>query len=214
MRNPPTRILVLGFVATLWSAYAAGGEPVGDATRGAVVAQACAVCHGKLGEGNFPLGYPRLAGQTENYLRKQLEDFVTGRRSNPLMDAITRMYNEQQRADAAAYYASRSAPYAPAGAPADPRLLARGRLLVRTGDEARQLQACANCHGPDGSGEDFAGPCLVGQSATYVVNVLNEWKSGARNNDGGRQMQVVATRLDEKDAAAVAAYAESLGHAK
>jgi cytochrome c553 len=127
------------------------------------------------------------------------------------MAPLAKAYNDQQRADLAAYFASLSAPYAAATAKPDPALLARGRLLVRTGDEAKQLQACANCHGPDGSGEPLTAPYLVGQSAHYLTSTLNEWKSGARSNDGGQLMAVVANRLDDQDTEAVATYLENLG---
>lgn len=72
---------------------------------------------------------------------------------------------------------------------------ASAALLARSGDESKQLQACANCHGPGGNGERFAAPYLQ----------LRNWKSGARANDAGEQMVVVARRRDDRDTA-VAAY--------
>jgi cytochrome c553 len=189
----------------------AGSAPVGNAKRGAAIAPACQACHGPHGEGTPAAGYPRLVGQTASYLDKQLRDYVAGLRNNPVMAPLAKAYNDQQRADLAAYFASLSAPYAAATAKPDPALLARGRLLVRTGDEAKQLQACANCHGPDGSGEPLTAPYLVGQSAHYLTSTLNEWKSGARSNDGGQLMAVVANRLDDQDTEAVATYLENLG---
>jgi cytochrome c553 len=47
---------------------------------------------------------------------------------------------------------------------------------------------------------------LEGQSATYLATTIKEWKNGARANDAGKQMVVVARRLDDRDIAAVAAY--------
>jgi cytochrome c553 len=191
---------------------AADSAPVGNAKRGAGIAPACQACHGPHGEGMPAAGYPRLAGQTASYLDKQLRDYVSGLRNNPVMAPLAKAYNEQQRADLAAYFASLSPPYAATTAKPDPALLARGRLLVRAGDEAKQLQACANCHGPDGSGEPLSAPYLMGQSANYLTSTINEWKSGARSNDGGKLMTVVANRLDDQDAQAVGTYLENLGH--
>jgi cytochrome c553 len=188
-------------------------QRIGNVKRGALVAAACQSCHGAQGEGAPAMGYPRLAGQTASYLEKQLRDYVSGLRNNPVMAPLAKAYSEQQRADVAVYYASLAPPYAAPTVKPDRRSLARGRLLARTGDESKQLQACANCHGPDGSGEPLTAPYLVGQSGSYLASTINEWKSGARKNDGGKQMAVVAGRLDEKDTAAVAAYFESLGHA-
>ncbi len=82
----------------------------------------------------------------------------------------------------------------------------------RVGDESKQLQACANCHGPDGSGERYAAPYLAGQSAVYLANAIREWKAGTRHS-GEKQMGPVVLRLDDEDIAALSAYLESLGEA-
>jgi cytochrome c553 len=151
-------------------------------------------------------GNPRLAGQAAGYLAKQLDDFASGGRTSPVMTPLAKSLTEQQRTDVATYFASLATPYDTAIGPADATLFERGQLLARSGDESKQLQACANCHGPGGSGERFAAPYLEGQSATYMAATIKEWKSGARENDPGKQMVVVARRLDDRDIAAVAAY--------
>jgi cytochrome c553 len=195
-------------VATAFSAPSQASEPaLKDAIkRGATTAQGCQGCHGADGEGMAAKGNPRLAGQAAVYLAKQLDDFASGNRESPVMTPLAKSLTEQQRSDVAAYFASLATPYETAEGPADAALLERGRLLARSGDEAKQLQACANCHGPGGSGERFATPYLAGQSATYLAKTIAEWKSGARANDAGKQMVVVARRLDDRDVAAVAAY--------
>ena len=195
-------------VVTAFSAPSQASEPaLNDAIkRGATTAHACEGCHGAHGEGMAAKGYPRLAGQAAGYLAKQLDDFASGRRTNPVMTPLAKSLTEQQRSDVASYFASLATPYETAVGAADAALLERGRLLARSGDESKQLQACANCHGPGGSGERFATPYLEGQSATYLATTIKEWKSGARANDAGKQMVVVARRLDDRDIAAVAAY--------
>ena len=195
-------------VVTASSAPAQASEPaLNDAiNRGATTAHVCQGCHGAHGEGMAAKGNPRLAGQAAGYLAKQLDDFASGRRTSPVMTPLAKSLTEQQRRDVASYFASLATPYETAVGPADAALLERGRLLARSGDESKQLQACANCHGPGGSGERFATPYLQGQSATYLATTIKEWKSGARANDAGKQMVVVARRLDDPDIAAVAAY--------
>ena len=195
-------------VVTAFSAPSQASEPaLNDAIkRGATTAHACEGCHGAHGEGMAAKGNPRLAGQAAGYLTKQLDDFASGRRTSPVMTPLAKSLTEQQRSDVASYFASLATPYETALGPADAALLERGRLLARSGDESKQLQACANCHGPGGSGELFATPYLEGQSATYLATTIKEWKSGARANDPGKQMVVVARRLDDRDIAAVAAY--------
>ena len=195
-------------VLTAFSAPSRASEPALNEAikRGATTAQACQGCHGAHGEGMAAKGNPRLAGQAAGYLAKQLDDFASGKRASPVMTPLAKSLTEQQRRDVAGYFASLATPYETAAGPADAGLLERGRLLARSGDESKQLQACANCHGPGGSGERFAAPYLEGQSATYLATAIKEWKSGARANDAGKQMVVVARRLDDRDIAAVAAY--------
>ncbi|MDB5986070.1 MAG: hypothetical protein JWR16_1123 [Nevskia sp.] len=206
------RNFIIGFVLVgATSAFAAEPAVIGNAKRGATAAAACQACHGAKGEGNPASGFPRLAGQQADYLVKQLNDYVSGARSHPVMSPLAKTLSAQQRADVAAYYAALSPPFLAPTQAADVKRLARGRLLAATGDESKQLQACANCHGPEGSGEAFAAPYLAGQSSAYLSSAIAEWKSGARKNDGGQLMTVVAGRLDDQDIAAVAAYFESLG---
>jgi cytochrome c553 len=185
---------------------------VGDASRGAALSATCQACHGAQGEGNPAGGFPRLAGQMADYLAAQLRNFADGRRSSAVMAPVATELDAQKRADVAAFYAARSAPYAVRSAHPTPDQLLRGRLLTRVGDESKQLQACANCHGPDGSGERYAAPYLAGQSAGYLANAIREWKAGTRHS-GEKQMGPVVARLDDQDIAALTAYLESLGEA-
>jgi cytochrome c553 len=183
---------------------------VGDASRGAVLSATCQACHGAQGEGNPAGGFPRLAGQTADYLAAQLRNFADGRRASAVMAPVATALDAQKLADVAAFYAARSAPYVAQSKPPTPDQLLRGRLLTRVGDESKQLQACANCHGPDGSGERYAAPYLAGQSAGYLANAIREWKAGTRHS-GQKQMGPVVARLDDQDIAALSAYLESLG---
>jgi cytochrome c553 len=183
---------------------------VGDASRGAALSATCQACHGAQGEGNPAGGFPRLAGQTADYLAAQLRNFADGRRASAVMAPVATALDAQKRADVAAFYAARSAPYVAQSKPPTPDQLLRGRLLTRVGDESKQLQACTNCHGPDGGGERYAAPYLAGQSAGYLANAIREWKAGTRHS-GQKQMGPVVARLDDQDIAALSAYLESLG---
>ena len=57
-------------------------EPRGDPARGGTLYTACAVCHGRSGEGNDALGAPRLAGQASWYTARQLGKFIEGVRGS------------------------------------------------------------------------------------------------------------------------------------
>jgi cytochrome c553 len=56
--------------------------PGGDPARGQTLYAACAVCHGRSGEGNDALGAPRLAGQASWYTARQLRKFIDGVRGS------------------------------------------------------------------------------------------------------------------------------------
>jgi cytochrome c553 len=72
----------------------------------------CEACHGALGEGAPPAAIPRLAGQSADYLEKQLQDYENGSRENPVMRNFARGLSGSERAQLGAYYATLSAPYA------------------------------------------------------------------------------------------------------
>jgi cytochrome c oxidase subunit 2 len=50
----------------------------GDASRGQSFYVTCGTCHGRQGEGNYALNAPRLAGQEDWYLKRQIENFRQG----------------------------------------------------------------------------------------------------------------------------------------
>jgi cytochrome c553 len=174
---------------------------------------ACASCHGAQGEGNAASGFPRIAGQSYAYLLHELESYANDSRKNAVMSPIAKALQPAQRTQVAAYYASLAPMVAAAGASAPaapasgvPGNVKRGEQLAVVGDETKLVQACANCHGPGGSGEGPGIPYLAGQHAAYLVSALNGWRDGSRNNDPTGQMPVIAKSLADGDAQALAAY--------
>ena len=76
----------------------------GDAAAGKAKAAMCAACHGATGISAIP-SYPNLAGQKEAYLAKQLKDFKSGARKDPVMGAMAMGLSDADVANVAAYYA-------------------------------------------------------------------------------------------------------------
>ncbi|HZZ94077.1 MAG TPA: c-type cytochrome [Usitatibacter sp.] len=179
--------------------------PLALAAQQAGVTQQCAACHGSRGEGNPAMNAPRLAGQNAAYLERQLDAYANGARRNAVMEPIAKGLDAQQRREAAAHYASVNAPPAKASTAAP----ARGRTLAATGDEKLRVQACDNCHGPQGIGEPPV-PYLAGQQQKYLLAALQEWKSGARSSDPSGQMPAIGHRLADADVNALARYFASL----
>jgi cytochrome c oxidase subunit 2 len=66
----------------------------GDPERGGFLFASCAACHGTRGEGNESLHAPKLAGQSDWYLARQLAKFASGVRGSAAGD----IYGAQMRA--------------------------------------------------------------------------------------------------------------------
>lgn len=127
----------------------AAGEAVqpGDAKAGQAKAAVCGACHGPDGNSMAP-NFPKLAGQGERYLTKQLHDIKSGKRTVLEMTGLLTNLSDQDLADISAYFASQKGSV---GA-ADPKIVARGEALFRGGDLAKGLPACTGCHSPNGAG--------------------------------------------------------------
>jgi cytochrome c553 len=181
-------------IVAVFIAFSAQGQDAG-----------CAACHGAQGEGNAQTGAPRLAGQPQPYLERQLEAYADGRRDNPVMGPIAKGLPPEKRSSIAAYYADLSAPAAKAEA-ASSSSAPRGKTLATKGDEALHVQACENCHGPGGTGQSGLTPYLAGLHSKYLEAALNEWKGGRRNTDPSLQMTLIGKSLPDADIKAIAAY--------
>jgi cytochrome c553 len=174
----------------------------------------CDACHGPHGEGLAAAHVPRLTGQSAEYLQKQLDDYASGTRENPIMGNFAKALNEEQRAELAARYAGMTAAYLPEAAPAPSAAqLSRGHQLAYQGDQQLRVQACNGCHGPDGSGVLHAAPYLAGQSSEYIASALKSFQTETRKNDAGQLMRSVAKRLTDADIGAVSAYFAQSGAA-
>ncbi|NNC55474.1 MAG: cytochrome c4 [Pseudomonadales bacterium] len=196
--------LLLCTALALGSSLALAG---GDATAGKKLVGSCAACHGKDGNSASPAN-PKLAGQGEAYLLKQLRDIKSGTREIALMAGQLDRMSEQQLADIAAYFASQTQT---AGV-AQPGLVALGREIYRNGNLERGIAACTGCHGPAGLGNAPAKyPMIAGQHADYIAQQLRHFAEGRRVNDGeGRVMRGIAERMNENEIKAVASYIEGL----
>lgn len=181
----------------------------GDATAGQAKAAVCGACHGPDGNSPAP-NFPKLAGQGERYLTKQMQDIKSGKRTVLEMTGLLTNLSDQDLADIAAYFASQKGSV---GA-ADPKLVARGEKLFRGGDLEKGLPACTGCHSPNGAGIAATGfPHLSGQHATYIAKQLTDFRKeeAGRSNDGDAMiMRTIARKLSDEDIAAVSSYIQGL----
>ncbi len=180
----------------------------GDVAAGQGKAAACGACHGIDGNSADPQ-YPKLAGQSEAYIVRQLQGFKSGRRANPIMLGMATPLSEQDMHDVGAYFASKTA----LPGVADQALVERGQQLFREGDVKRGIPACMACHSIDGRGNPGAMyPQLESQHAQYVEAKLKAWHDGTTwGTDAQAQiMPTIAKKLDTDDIAALASYIEGL----
>ena len=170
------------------------------------VVQTCVACHDARGEGKPAAGSPRIAAQSRQYIRKQLDNYADGTRHDPVMEPIAKGLPPALREEVAAYYAQADAPHVSGGSVFTQSLVERGQRLASQGDLINRVQACINCHGPGGVGQPPALPYLAGLDDGYIRAALNAWRDGRRRNDEGQQMAAIAKALRPEDIAAVARY--------
>ncbi|HEY0722305.1 MAG TPA: c-type cytochrome [Gammaproteobacteria bacterium] len=181
-------------------------QAAGDAAAGQTKAAVCAACHGADGNSMVPT-FPKLAGQHESYLTKQLTDFKSGARKDPTMTGMAMPLSDQDVADLAAYFASQKVAIGSANA----EKAAVGKKIYQGGDAAKGISACMACHGPSGAGNPGAKyPALQGQQSMYVVKQLQDFRSGARGNDVAKIMPSIAARMSDAEIEAVAEYIAGL----
>jgi len=173
----------------------------GDNARGV---PACASCHGAGGNSTI-VANPKLAGQVGTYLHKQLVDFTTPNRQQPIMTPYAKALSEEEKTNIAAYL---SAQQPKQGAARNKDTVELGRKIYRGGIADRGVAACASCHGATGSGIPAQYPRLAGQHQDYTVAQLQAFKTGARNNSP--QMGTLAKRMSDEEMKAVADYIAGL----
>ena len=176
-----------------------------DLAKGAEKAtQVCAACHTSDGSRGSPAN-PILQGQHAEYLVKQLTEFKSGKRPNPVMGGMASALNDEDMRNLAAYFASKQAK---PGFAKSKDTVALGEKIYRGGIAAKQVPACAGCHSPTGAGIPAQYPRLGGQHADYAEAQLVAFRSGARANSA--QMTAIAARMSDKEIKAVADYVAGL----
>ncbi len=168
--------------------------------------EVCSKCHGPEGISQSPL-FPRLAGQQAEYLDQQLHQFRDRSRGDPHAQAymwgVAGPLTDAQIKSISEYYASRKPVHG--AAPSDPALAAKGKEIFFNGLEARNVPACAGCHGEQAEGQG-AIPRLAGQHADYLYRQLRDFRSELRENE---TMHANVQSMTDDDAAALTEYLAS-----
>jgi cytochrome c oxidase subunit 2 len=173
----------------------------GDAAAGQTAYAVCASCHGQQGEGNRQLNAPKLAGQEDWYLRRQLEYFKSGVRGTGPGDTFgmamgpmaNTLVDEAALENVIAYIQT---------FPDDPTT----KTVVGDIENGEDIyDTCAVCHGQQGEGFAFMNaPRQAGLDDWYLVTQLKNFRSGARgahDDDAyGMQMNMMAAILNTDEA--------------
>ncbi|AOE48862.1 c-type cytochrome [Kangiella sediminilitoris] len=197
------KLAIFAFVFVAWSAPGIAG----DAAKGAELAATCAACHGQDGNSSNPM-WPKLAGQSEKYLEKQLHDFQAGikdqsqgRYNASMATPMISDLSDEDIADLAAYFSEQETQM---GA-VKKEFLDLGKKIYFQGDAERKVPACSACHGATGQGLNLAGyPGLSGQHPEYTISQLKAFSHGERNNDANGVMRDIAIRMSDQQIEAVA----------
>ncbi|MBT8100602.1 MAG: c-type cytochrome [Gammaproteobacteria bacterium] len=149
----------------------------GNAAIGAAQYAVCAACHGQKGEGLQALNAPKLAGQSEWYLTRQIKAYKSGLRGThdddvygkQMVPMVATLVDDTAIANVVAHI--RTLPDTPP-------------TQTVTGDVehgADLYRVCAYCHGADGMGNQaLNAPRAAGMSDWYIARQLQNFKDGIR----------------------------------
>jgi cbb3-type cytochrome c oxidase subunit III len=176
-----------------------------DPAKGeAIFSATCIGCHGPAGNSMIPTN-PKLSGQHEAYIYKQLNNFKSPDRAGTMMTAFASTLSDDDMKNVAAYL---SAQAAQPGAAKDKDIVEIGKKIYRGGIAEKSVAACAGCHSPNGVGIPAQFPRLAGQHQDYTIAQLTGFRSGARKNSP--QMAAIAKRMSDDEIKAVADYVAGL----
>ncbi len=175
----------------------------GDPVAGKVKSTFCQTCHGTDGN-SATSNYPKLAGQYADYIQKQVNEFKSGDRKDPMMSAMAQsVASDEDLLDIAAYFASQDQMKSP-----KPVANKAGEALFSDAGNG-----CNTCHGINGKGlapEISQAPVIGGQHKDYLLKQLKGFKKHTRTNDPGGMMGMVTGFMTDEDMEAAASYISGL----
>ena len=89
---------IIIFVSIVLATLNANSLASGNTEAGQTKSATCMGCHGLAGNSTMP-NFPKLAGQGEGYILKQLQEFKSGERDNAIMAGVVVSLSEQDMMD-------------------------------------------------------------------------------------------------------------------
>lgn len=155
----------------------------------------CALCHGLDGVSRMAK-FPKLAGQPQAYIEKQLANFRTQERSNDggQMVAIVTEITAQDIPVVAQWFAKQTPP-PPEDATPDG---------ISAGKAAFETLGCPACHDP--AQAKGTTPHLTSQHQAYLSKQMTDFRDGARANDPDGLMSAAMKPASDAQIRAISQY--------
>src|SRR5262245_54419503 len=151
--------------------------------------QSCNACHGQNGQ-PIDKSIPIIWGQTTAYMVKQLRDYRSEDRPNPVMSPLAGMIKPEEWRKVATHFAAKPWPAKQAStgpAPAAP--------------PEQKIAVCRICHQPNFEG-GLPAPRLAGQSYEYLVGAMQSFADEQRTNSQDMTTLMKMLTAEERDAIA------------
>jgi cytochrome c553 len=170
-----------------------------------VLMTSCARCHGLDGLGRGQAAFPKLAGQSLDYLNRSMQAYARAQRHSGMMEPLASGLSEAELYEVSRYYANLPASAAPqsiTNATGE-----HGKVIAQQGLPGQRVPACNACHGSDTTPRNTAYPKLANQYADYLLLQLDLFKQGKRGGtDYAHIMQQIAGGLTAEQMREVADY--------
>ncbi len=216
IKNRYAASLALAALLAAPSAFAGSGHTdmlnrrtgSGDPVAGKQKSQICQGCHGVDGNSTSEL-IPKLAGQYDEYIIKQMRNYQAGTRSHEIMNGMAAPLSDTDLADIAAYFADQPIMKGNATAPTNEK----GKKIFSKGNISEMVMTCAYCHGNTGKGLDPSTamyPVVGGQHKAYLLKQLKDFREDDRMNSPNVIMNRILRSLSDSELEALAEYMSSL----
>jgi len=189
--------------------FASGDESIkqntgwGNPVAGNEKSQLCQGCHGEDGNSVSELT-PKLSGQYEKYILKQLRDYKAGIRPHEIMNSMAVELSEEDMADVSSYFATQIKMKG-----SESLANGNGEKLYLKGDISQMVMACVSCHGAKGKGltpDTPMYPVIGGQHKAYLLKQLIDFREDDRINSQNAIMSRIVRPLSDGDLEALAGY--------
>ena len=184
----------------------------------------CIACHGRGGAAAIQ-DYPNIAGQSEKYIIRQVNDILDGKRvgsadatGNPrtqgmrgalvTSDGKRRITKDEVKKIAAWLAKQKPAAVTVPEPPIDAERLKQGASDYKKGK-------CKTCHGADGrKPKSKTYPVIAGQKSAYIIAQMKDIRDGKRKNAQSKLMKPFVKKLDDETIARIADFLSQVDRSK